>query len=97
MQLVGIIEEIFETQQITDTFRKREFVIMTAENPDYPETLKLEMIQDNCDNLDGYKMGDEVEVDVNIKGRKWNDPEGGVKYFNTLQAWRLRKSGAEAA
>ena len=37
------------------------------------------------------EFGDEVEISFNLKGRKWTDPQGSIKYFNTLQAWRLDK------
>lgn len=93
MEIKGRVIEIFATNQISEKFRKREFVVEYAENPQYPEYLKLEMIQDNCDHLDGYKVGDMVEVDINIKGRKYESPEKGTMYFNTLQAWRIRPSG----
>ena len=90
MDITGKIIEIFETQNIKDTFRKREFVLEFAENPQYPEFIKFEFIQDKCDILDDYTAGQEVNVAFNLKGRKWTDPKGEVKYFNTLQAWRLQ-------
>ena len=60
-----------------------------AENPQYPEFVKFELIQDKCDLLDSYEVGQELEVHFNLKGRKWVDPQGQTKYFNSLQAWRL--------
>lgn len=89
MNIKGKILEISSTQQVTDSFKKREFVIEYAENPQYPEFVKFESIQDKCGLLDAFKPGDEVDVHFNIKGRKWNDPKGGVKYFNSLQAWKI--------
>ncbi len=89
MNLKGKILEISNTQQVTDTFKKREFVVEYAENPQYPEFVKFEAIQDKCGLLDAYNPGDEVDVHFNLKGRKWNDPKGGVKYFNSLQAWKI--------
>jgi len=89
MEIQGIIYEIFNKQQITDSFAKREFVIKYAENPDYPEHIKMEFIQDKCDLLDSYDIGQEVVVQLNVKGRKWTDPQGVDKYFNTLQAWKI--------
>ena len=95
MEITGKIVEIFNTMQINDSFRKREFVVEYSDNSQYPEFIKFELFQDKADIIEGYKVGEEVEVAFNLKGRKWNDPKGGVKYFNTLQAWRLnRKSGA---
>jgi single-stranded DNA-binding protein len=89
MNISGKILEIFETQQINDTFKKREFVVEYAENPQYPEFIKFETIQSNCDQLDNLNAGDQVNIQFNLKGRKWTDPQGNVKYFNSLQAWRI--------
>ena len=96
MNISAKITEIFETTKVTDTFKKREFVAEYSENPQYPEFIKFEFIQDKCELLDNYKMGDEVEISFNLKGRKWTDPQGTVKYFNTLQAWKLDKKSDSA-
>ncbi len=90
MDLQGKILEIFETVQINDSFKKREFVVEYADNPNYPELIKFELTQDRCDLLNDFKVNDEVEVWFNIKGRKWTDPQGEDKYFNSLQAWKLQ-------
>lgn len=92
MNVKGKIVEKYDTQNVTDSFRKREFVIEYAENPQYPEFVKFELIQANCDQLDGFNVGQEVNISFNLKGRKWTDPKGEVKYFNSLQAWRLEKA-----
>ncbi|MEO1049538.1 MAG: DUF3127 domain-containing protein [Bacteroidota bacterium] len=89
MNLQGKIVEIFDTQQVKDTFKKREFVVEYAENPQYPEVIKFELIQDRCGLVDNFKKGDDVDVHFNIKGRKWTDPKGEAKYFVSLQAWKL--------
>lgn len=97
MEVKGKILEINDTQQISDRFQKREFVIEYAENPQYPEYVKFECIQDKVSLLDEYSVGDEVTVFFNLKGRKWTDPKGEVKYFNSLQAWRMQKEGGSSA
>ncbi|NQZ78083.1 MAG: DUF3127 domain-containing protein [Ekhidna sp.] len=89
MTVDGKIVEKYDTQNIKETFKKREFVLEYAENPQYPEYVKFELIQSNCDQLDSINVGDEVSVNFNLKGRKWTDPKGEVKYFNSLQAWRV--------
>ncbi|MEM6643094.1 MAG: DUF3127 domain-containing protein [Bacteroidota bacterium] len=91
MTVEGKVLEKHDTQTIKETFKKREFVLEYAENPQYPEFLKFELIQSNCDQLDPIEVGDEVSVNFNLKGRKWTDPKGEVKYFNSLQAWRVDK------
>ena len=94
MNVKGKIVELFDTVQVKETFRKREFVLEHAENPQYPEFIKFELIQDKCELLDTSKVGDEVDVHFNLKGRKWVDPKGETKYFNSLHAWKIDNSGS---
>ena len=89
MEIKGKIELIGKTQQVTDSFKKREFIFEYAENPEYPEHLKIEFIQDKCDLLDKFKPGQTVALSINLRGRKWTDPQGKDKYFNTLLAWKI--------
>ena len=94
MEVQGKLIEKYETSKINDSFRKREFVIEYVENPQYPELLKFDLIQDKCDLLEEFNVGDSLKVEFNLKGRKWTDPSGNDKYFNTLQAWRLSSVNA---
>ncbi|MEL6534283.1 MAG: DUF3127 domain-containing protein [Bacteroidota bacterium] len=95
MDVTGKLVEIFDTQQVSDRFQKREFVIEFAENPQYPEFVKFELIQDKVDLLNTFQAGQDIQVFFNLKGRKWNSPQGETKYFNTLQAWRLAAPQAQ--
>ena len=89
MNIKGKLLEKFDTQSVSETFRKREFIVEYAENPQYPEFLKFELIQSNCDQIDQVSIGSEINVNFNLKGRKWTDKQGKVVYFNSLQAWRV--------
>ncbi len=89
MEIKAQLLEVFETNQVSERFRKREFVVEYAPNPEYPEFLKFELAQDRCELLDGFQAGQEVTVEFDLKGRKWTDPQGQVKYFNSLRAWRI--------
>ncbi len=95
MEIEGIIKKIGEEQQITNTFKKRELVITTEEQ--YPQHLMLEFVQDKTSLLDSFQEGDKVTVGINLRGREWTSPQGEVKYFNTIQGWRIEKKGAGAA
>lgn len=97
MDVKGKIVEIFETTQVSDKFKKREFVVEYAENIQYPEYIKFEVIQDKCDLLNGFAPGQEIDVFFNLKGRKWTDPKGETKYFNTLQAWKIQGSSSNSS
>ena len=96
MEIKGIIKKISETVQISDRFRKREFVVEYSNNPDYPQPLQFELVQDRCELLDSFQEGQEVEVHFDLRGREWTNPQGQVKYFNSLQAWKLVAEQDEA-
>ena len=88
MQLTGKIKLIDETKTYgAKGFKKREFVIITDEK--YPQHIPVECVQDKCELLDKFKVGQDVVVDVNVQGREWKNPQGEVKHFLTLQAWRI--------
>ena len=89
MEIKGTIKKISETVQISERFRKREFVVEYASNPDYPQPLQFEMVQDRCELLDPFQEGQQVEIYFDLRGREWTNPQGQVKYFNSLQAWKL--------
>jgi len=89
MEIKGKIKVLNDTQTFGNNgFRKREVVITTTEEQ-YPQHILVEFIQDKCDLLDGYTVGQEVKIDLNLRGREWINPEGVVKYFNTIQGWRI--------
>ncbi len=89
MEIKGKIKIISETVKISERFRKREFIVEYASNPDYPQSLQFEMVQDRCELLDPFEVGQDVEVFFDLRGREWTNPQGEVKYFNSLQAWKL--------
>jgi hypothetical protein len=97
MDIKGKVHEISAVQNVTETFKKRELVVEYAENPQYPEYIKFEALQDKVNLFDNVKVGDQVEVFFNLRGRPWTDRNGKTSYFNTLNVWRLNVlSGTQA-
>jgi len=96
MDIKGKVHEVSDVINVTDTFRKRELVVEFAENPQYPEYVKFEAIQDRVSLMDPLKVGDDVEVFFNLKGRAWTDKAGKKQYFNTLQIWKVNVLGGDA-
>lgn len=89
MEIKGELIEVFETVQVSDKFKKREFVVKYAENPEYPEYIKFQLVQDKCELVDSLTAGSEITVHFNLKGREWTNPKGEKVYFNTLDAWKI--------
>ena len=89
MEIKGKVHEVTPTQQVTEALKKRELIVEYAENPQYPEYLKFEAVQDRCNLLDNVKAGDDVEVHFNLRGRPWTDKTGKKSYFNSMQLWKV--------
>ena len=90
-KLTGTVKVINPTQVISEKFSKREFVIETQDQ--YPQLVMFQATQDKCSLLDNVQLSSQVEVYFNLRGREWTSPAGEVKYFNTLEAWRIEKVG----
>tara|TARA_R100001440_G_scaffold54288_2_gene74085 strand:- start:668 stop:997 length:330 start_codon:yes stop_codon:yes gene_type:complete len=87
MKIQGELVKINQTQT-KGTFSFRNFVLKTF--GDYPQYLTLQLRKDKCNILDNYKSNDKVDVEINLYGKKWEDPNSKeTKYFNTLVAWKL--------
>ncbi len=96
-EITGKIIEIYNTQQINDKFKKRDFVIEHVKNNagrDFFEHIKFQLLQDKCSIIDNYSMNDEVKVYFNIKGKRW-ERDGNVNYFTNLDAWKIEKIGQQ--
>ena len=93
MEVTGKIKVIGEVETFGTDFTKRNLVVTTNEK--YPQDLNLEFVKDKCSLLDSYKVGDEVKVGINLRGREWVNPEGVSKYFNSIVGWRIDKEVIE--
>ena len=88
MEVQGKIKMIGETKTFgSNGFRKREVVVTTEEQ--YPQHIMIEFVQDKCDLLNNYSVGQPVKIGINLRGREWVNPQGETKYFNSLQGWRI--------
>jgi hypothetical protein len=95
-QLTGKLKKIDPIVKVSEKFSKREFVI-TDESSQYPQDILFQSVQDKCTLLDTFNVGDVVQVSFNLRGREWTSPQGEVKYFNTMEAWRIEGSQAPAS
>lgn len=86
-EVVGKLHKKFDTENKTDTFQAREFVIEVDGN--YPQFVKFQLVQDRCSLVDNYEEGEMINVHFDLRGREWNG-----KYFTNLNAWRVDKAGS---
>ena len=93
MELQGTVKKVGETQTFASGFQKRELVLLTEEQ--YPQPIQIDFLSDKIDLLNNVSEGESVKVGINIRGREWTNPQGEVKYFNSISAWRLEKVSGE--
>ena len=88
MELLGKIKIIGEVKTYGEKgFRKRELVLTTEEL--YPQHILIEFVQNNCELLDNFQIGETVRIGIKIRGRERENPEGETKFFNSIQGWRI--------
>lgn len=93
LEISGQIEWIGQTVQVSEKFKKRELVLAvfdTVNGKTYTNYAKMQVVQAKCDILDGFKQGEMVKVNFNVKGNK-NEKEGKVSYITNLDVWRIER------
>lgn len=77
----GIIER--------NNFKSRKVWVTTEDNPQYPQTVEVEVTQDKSEMFATVTPGSEVKLYINLRGREWTNPEGKTSVFNTLAVWKI--------
>lgn len=91
MEVTGKIRMIDQTKEVgSGGFKKRDVVVTTDEQ--YPQHILVQFVQDKCDLLDKFNVGENVTIGVNLRGREWTNAQGETVYFNTIQGWKINKS-----
>src|SRR5690606_13963025 len=91
MEIRGKVHEIGATQEVTESFKKRDLIVAYAENTQFVEYIRFESTQDRVNIFDNLAVVDEVEVSFNLRGRPWTNKDGVTTYFNSLVAWSVTK------
>lgn len=91
MELQGKIKMIDTTKEVGSSgFKKRDVVVTTDEQ--YPQHILIQFVQDKCDSLNNFKVGESVVIGINLRGREWTNPQGETVYFNTIHGWKINKA-----
>ena len=90
MQVKGTIKRIMPTVVINDKFQKRDLIVTT--DGEYPQDLNIQFTQTKCDALNQYNAGDNVVVDINLKGRDYVSRDGKQSNMTVIEGWKIGKS-----
>lgn len=89
----GKVVELKETDQVTPTFKKREFTLAITDG-DYTNEHTFELFNDACEKLDGVSVGDEIEIKGRLpRSRDYN----GKRYSNHCNVWYIKASESSGA
>jgi len=96
-EITGKIIDISPVNQVSDKFKKREFVIEKKESGGvavFIDYIKFQLIQDKCDLINESYLNEDVKIWFNLKGNKW-ERDGKINYFTNLDAWKIEKTSAQ--
>ena len=94
-EVTGKLVAVFDTAQVTATFKKREFAIEKTDDIGgrvISNFIKFQCVQDKTEMLNRFKLGDEVKISFNLRGNKW-EKNGQTNYITNLDAWRVENAG----
>jgi hypothetical protein len=95
-EVTGKLAVKYESQQVNERFKKREFVLELSEEINgnvYTNYAKMQLVQNKCELLDRFNEGDMIKVSFNLKGNRW-EKDGKVNYITNLDAWRVEAAAA---
>ena len=90
-EITGKLVAKFEIAQRSESFKTREFVIEKSDDNNgrtFTSFVKFQCVQDKTSMPDRFNIGDDVKVQFNIKGSKW-EKDGKTNYITNLDAWRM--------
>ncbi len=96
-EISGKVIDISPVNQVSDKFRKREFVIEKKETGGaavFIDYIKFQLIQDKCDLINESFLNEEIKIWFNLKGNKW-ERDGKINYFTNLDAWKIEKISSQ--
>ena len=91
LSFTGTVKLVGPEVRVSDKFKKRDLVIDDKPNDQYPNPVAFQLNQDRTSLADNIKPGDEVTVHFSLTGREWKNPQGEIKYFNTLVPFKIEK------
>jgi hypothetical protein len=93
MKVTGKIHFVGEIRTVSDKFKSKDIVLLTDET--YPQYITIQLTQGKTELISQNNIGEQVEVSINLRGRKWESPTGEIKYFNTIEGWQINVAANE--
>ena len=87
MKVTGKIHNVGALRVVSEKFKSKDVVLLTEDK--FPQYITIQFTQDKTDLVNPEDIGENVEVSINLRGRRWESPTGEIKYFNTIEGWQI--------
>ena len=91
LQVEGKLWKVWDAEKKSESFSTREFGLEIMSGK-YPQLVKFQLTQDRCDIIDNYKVGDQIKVDFDLRGKEWNE-----KIISNLNAWKIELASSNTS
>ncbi len=87
MKVTGKIHNVGALRTVSEKFKSKDVVLLTEDK--FPQYITIQFTQEKTNMISEENIGENVEVSINLRGRKWESPQGEIKYFNTIEGWQI--------
>ena len=87
LDLKGTLRVKNDAVKKTETFTVREFIVEVP-GERYSDFYNIQLSNDKCSLIDDAKVGDILDLKLNVRGRKW-EKDGKTMAFVALEAWKI--------
>jgi hypothetical protein len=89
VKLTGILTDVFPVEHTTN-FAKKVFWLKEPDTSRYPQHWAIQLHNKDTDNLKGINVGDVLECEVEIRGKKFRHGLSEEKIFISLKCIGIR-------
>lgn len=96
MEIIGIIKEIREIEQLSETFVRRAFILDSSiydqgSGKKWENYNKFQLIGRNVDIINHFTTGQRVKITFNINGRFVKSKDGTDFFAQNLNAYKIEQ------
>lgn len=96
MEIKAKIYKIGETVQVSEKFKKRELMVITDLDSQYPQHLKVQLSQDKCALADTLRPEQIVTLSINLRGKLYTDKNGQENCITNVEVWKVQADAVTA-
>lgn len=89
-KLTGFLTDVFRTETPTPNFSKRVFWLKQPDTERNPQHWQIELHQQDVREIEKYQIGDTIECEVEVRGKKWTNKSREETIFLSLRCIGLR-------